>query len=221
MSILHHAADHPRCRGLAHRAPDQPARADDAPARDPAVAGRRAANERDWRHPGRHAQDGGVPQIPDDGAVAPEDERRAGAVRREAGNGGMMTSRPRVLVADDHRAVLDSLVRLLSSEFEIVATVTDGLSAVTTAARLQPDLLVLDIAMPGLNGLAAAARLKESGSAAKVVFVTNLHDREFVQESLALGNVGFVVKDRLVADLLPALRAVLAGQSFVSPSVAC
>ena len=60
--------------------------------------------------------------------------------------------------------------------------------------------------MPGLNGIAAAARLKESGSTAKVVFVTNLHDREFVQESLALGDVGFVVKDRLVADLLPAIR---------------
>ena len=135
-------------------------------------------------------------------------------------SGAYMTSRPRVLVADDHHAMLDSLVRLLSSEFEIVATVTDGLSAVTAAARLQPDVLILDIAMPGLNGIAAAARLKESGSTAKVVFVTNLHDREFVQESLALGNVGFVVKDRLVADLLPAIRAVLAGQSFVSPSVA-
>ena len=131
-----------------------------------------------------------------------------------------MTSRPRVLVADDHRAMLDSLVRLLSGEFEVVATVSDGLSAVTAAARLEPDLLVLDIAMPGLNGIAAAARLKESGSTAKVVFVTNLHDREFVQESLALGEVGFVVKDRLVADLLPAIRTVLAGQSFVSPSVA-
>ena len=77
-----------------------------------------------------------------------------------------------------------------------------------TAARLEPDLLVLDIAMPGLNGIAAAARLKESGSTAKVVFVTNLHDREFVQESLALGEVGFVVKDRLVADLLPGRFAV-------------
>lgn len=130
-----------------------------------------------------------------------------------------MTSRPRVLVADDHHAMLDSLVQLLSSEFEVVAAVTDGLSAVTTAARLQPDLLVLDIAMPGLNGIAAAAQLKESGSTAKVVFVTNLHDREFVQGSLALGNVGFVAKDRLVADLLPAIRTVLAGQSFVSPSV--
>jgi len=116
--------------------------------------------------------------------------------------------------------MLDSLVGLLSGEFEVVATVTDGLSAVTKAGLLEPDLLVLDIAMPGLNGIAAAARLKESGSTAKVVFVTNLHDREFVQESMALGDVGFVVKDRLVADLLPAIRTVLAGQSFVSPSVA-
>jgi DNA-binding NarL/FixJ family response regulator len=130
-----------------------------------------------------------------------------------------MTSRPRVLVAEDHRAMLDSLVRLLSAEFEVVATAGDGLSAVASAMRLEPDLLVLDIAMPGLNGIAAAARLKDSGSTAKVVFVTNLHDREFVEGSMALGDVGFVVKDRLVADLLPAIRSVLAGQSFVSPSI--
>ena len=102
----------------------------------------------------------------------------------------MTISRPRVLVADDHRAMLDSLIRLLSSEFDIVATESDGLAVVATAARLEPDLLVLDIAMPGLNGIAAAARLKESGSTAKVVFVTNLRDREFVDRSLALGEVG-------------------------------
>jgi len=130
-----------------------------------------------------------------------------------------MNDRPRVLVADDHRAMLDSLVRLLSRDFDVVATVTDGLAAVTAADHLEPDLLVMDIAMPGLNGIAAAARLKEHGSRAKVVFVTNMRDREFVQESLSLGDVGFVVKDRLVADLLPAIRRVLAGQAFVSPSV--
>jgi DNA-binding NarL/FixJ family response regulator len=130
-----------------------------------------------------------------------------------------MSGRPRVLVADDHRAMLDTLVRMLSRDFDVVAAVPDGLSAVTEAEHLEPDLLVLDIAMPGLNGIAAAARLKERGSTAKVVFVTNMRDREFVQESLALGDVGFVVKDRLVADLLPAIRRVLAGEVFVSPSI--
>ncbi len=130
-----------------------------------------------------------------------------------------MTTRPRVLVADDHRAMLDSLVRLLTRDFDVVAAVTDGAAAVAEAEQLEPDLLVLDIAMPGLNGIAAAARLKEQGSRAKVIFVTNMRDREFVQESLALGDVGFVVKDRLVADLLPAIQRVLAGQTFVSPTV--
>jgi DNA-binding NarL/FixJ family response regulator len=107
----------------------------------------------------------------------------------------------------------------LSRDFDVVAAVADGLSAVTEAERLQPDLLVLDIAMPGLNGIAAATRLKEHGSRAKVVFVTNMRDREFLQGSMALGDVGFVVKERLVADLLPAVRRVLAGETFVSPSV--
>ena len=96
-------------------------------------------------------------------------------------------NRPRVLVADDHRVMLDSLVQLLSSEFEVVAAVRDGISVVTSTERLGPDLLVLDIAMPGLSGIAAAARVRKNGSTAKVVFVTNLHDRAFVRESLALG----------------------------------
>ena len=130
-----------------------------------------------------------------------------------------MSGRPRVLVADDHRAMLDSLVRLLTGDFDVVAAVTDGIAAVTEAEQLEPDLLVLDIAMPGMSGIAAAARLKALGSTAKVVFVTNMRDREFVHESLALCDVGFVVKDRLVADLLPAVRQVLAGAAFVSPSV--
>ena len=130
-----------------------------------------------------------------------------------------MSGQPRVLVADDHPGMLDTLVRMLSSDFDVVAAVPDGVSAVAEAERLRPDLLVLDIAMPGLNGIAAATRLKESGSTAKVVLVTNMRDREFVQESLALGEVGFVVKDRLVADLIPAIHSVLAGEAFVSPSV--
>ena len=130
-----------------------------------------------------------------------------------------MTGRPRVLVADDHPAMLDTLVRMLSRDFDVVAAVADGLTAVAEAEHLEPDLLVLDIAMPGLNGIAAAARLKQRGSTAKIVFVTNMRDRAFVLESLALGEVGFVVKESVVAELLPAIRRVLAGDTFVSPSV--
>ena len=124
-----------------------------------------------------------------------------------------------VLVADDHRAMLDTLVRILSRDYDVVAAVMDGIAVVNRTEQLEPDVLVLDIAMPGLNGIAAAARLKERGSTVKIVFVTNLRDREFAQESLTLGDIGFVVKDRLVADLLPAVRHVLAGQSFISPSL--
>ena len=130
-----------------------------------------------------------------------------------------MSDRLRVLVADDHRPMLNTLVQMLSRDFDIVAAVGDGVSAVKKAAELSPDLLVLDIAMPGMNGIAAARAVKEAGSTAKIVFVTNMRDREFVDGSLALGDVGFVVKDRLVADLLPAVRCVLAGETFVSPAL--
>ena len=130
-----------------------------------------------------------------------------------------MSDRVRVLVADDHRAMLHTLVQMLSRDFDIVAAVADGVSVVQKAAELAPDLLVLDIAMPGMNGIAAARAVKETGSTAKIVFVTNMRDREFVDGSLALGDIGFVVKDRLVADLLPAVRRVLAGETFVSPTL--
>jgi DNA-binding NarL/FixJ family response regulator len=127
--------------------------------------------------------------------------------------------RPRVLVADDHRPMLDSLVRLLSKEYDVVAALLDGASVLGATRRHEPDVLVLDIAMPGKTGIAAATELKERGIPGKVVFVTMHHDREYVQESLELGAVGFVVKDRLVSDLLPAIREVLAGHTFVSPTV--
>jgi DNA-binding NarL/FixJ family response regulator len=128
-------------------------------------------------------------------------------------------SRPRVLVADDHGPMRDTLVRLLARDYDVVAAVGDGGAVFSAAGHHSPDVLVLDIAMPVMTGIAVAAKLKAAGSTAKVVFVTNLRDREFVDEALALGEVGFVVKDRLVADLAPAIRQVLDGRSFVSPSL--
>ena len=126
--------------------------------------------------------------------------------------------RLRVVVADDHRPMLQHLVQVLSTEFDIVGTATDGINALATARRTDPDIAVLDVAMPGLGGIAVAAELQADGARAKVIFVTMYRDREFMQKALELGRVGYVAKDRLVMDLLPAVRAVESGQSFISPS---
>src|SRR5689334_12691149 len=99
----------------------------------------------------------------------------------------MESRRPRALIADDHPPMLHAVGRLLSREVDVIAMVTDGQEAVSEALEHEPDLLVLDIAMPRLSGIAAAAQLKALGSHARIVFVTNLHDVEFVREALALG----------------------------------
>lgn len=130
-----------------------------------------------------------------------------------------LLNRPTVLVADDHGPMLSAVVRLLSTEFEVVAALLDGCAAVRAVGRHTPDVVVLDIAMPGLSGISAARELKGRGSNAHFVFITMYHDAVYVQELLALGTVAFVVKDRLGLDLLDAVREVLAGRSFVSPTV--
>jgi DNA-binding NarL/FixJ family response regulator len=128
-------------------------------------------------------------------------------------------SRARVLVADDHQAMLESLVSVLTREHDVIAAVPDARSLIAAAKDLDPDVLVVDVQMPGLCGIAAAHCLKGGGCRAKLVFVTMHPEREYVQDSLALGPVGFVAKQRLALDLLPAVRSVLQGQPFVSPSI--
>jgi DNA-binding NarL/FixJ family response regulator len=128
--------------------------------------------------------------------------------------------RLRVVVADDHRPMLHQLVQLLEADFEVVGTAADGAAALDAVTQAGPDIAVLDVAMPRMGGIAVAAQLRSAGAAVKIVFVTMYRDREFMQRALELGPVGYVAKDRLVMDLLPAIRAVESGQSFVSPSFA-
>jgi DNA-binding NarL/FixJ family response regulator len=128
-------------------------------------------------------------------------------------------SRASVLLADDHEEFLAIERRLLEPEFEVVETVRDGRAAVEAAAGLEPDLLVLDLSMPIMDGIAAARSLRAAGSRTKVVFLSVQHDPDFARAALAVGAVGYVVKCRLASDLLLALRDALAGRSFVSPSV--
>jgi DNA-binding NarL/FixJ family response regulator len=123
------------------------------------------------------------------------------------------------LLADDHADFLAVAALLLEGEFEVVKTVGDGESVVRETSRLRPEVVVLDISMPGLNGIEAARRLKAAGGAAVVVFLTVHSDPDYVRAAQEAGALGYVVKSRLASDLLPALREALAGRSFVSPSI--
>lgn len=129
-------------------------------------------------------------------------------------------TRTTLLLADDHRIVLDHLIHLLSPEFDILGTLSDGLAALDAAAMLRPDVMVLDISMPMLTGLEAAARLAELAKPPRIIFLTVHEDRDFVDAALAAGALGYVLKRRLIIDLIPAIREVLAGRVFVSPATA-
>ena len=102
--------------------------------------------------------------------------------------------------------------------FEVVETFTNGQAVVDQAARLQPDVAVLDITMPGLNGIEVARQLVKLD--VKVVFLTVHDDPDYLRSALSTGAIGYVVKDRLATDLVPALRDALAGRQFISPSPA-
>ena len=124
--------------------------------------------------------------------------------------------KPRVLLADDHPNMLRMVENILEPMFEVVGKVADGKSLLEAAGKLDPDLIVTDISMPILNGIEAVKNLKESGSRAKVVFLTVHADFEFVKACFEAGASGYVVKPQMDTELLFAIRAALAEHSFTS-----
>jgi DNA-binding NarL/FixJ family response regulator len=129
-------------------------------------------------------------------------------------------SRPRVLLADDHRVVAEGLKRLLADDFELVGIVEDGRALVAAAKKLQPDVIVTDIAMPHLNGIDAMAKLKKDNADIKVVFLTMHQDPAYARRALEAGAAGFVVKHSAPAELVMAIHAALKGQTFITPALA-
>lgn len=126
---------------------------------------------------------------------------------------------PRVLIADDQGSLLDHVVSLLT-DFQVVGTTTNGKDLVSEALRLQPDIVVTDIAMPLLTGIDAAHELRRVGSTVKFIFLTVHCEQEFVHACLAEGALGYVTKSRLRTDLIPAIREALSGRCFISPGIA-
>jgi DNA-binding NarL/FixJ family response regulator len=132
---------------------------------------------------------------------------------------GEFVTRARILLADDHEGMRCRIQRHLEPEFEVLDTFLNGLALLEAASRLKPDICVLDISMPVLNGLETATRLKECGSTAKIVFLAIVDDPDYVKAALQLGASGYVVKERMLSDLRPAIKETLAGRIFVSPSI--
>jgi DNA-binding NarL/FixJ family response regulator len=134
----------------------------------------------------------------------------------------MITRRnlPRILIADDHTLVAEACKKLLEADYEIVATVSDGRALVRAAVALKPHLIIVDVAMPLLNGLDAGQQVKESLPTVKLVFLTMNHDADLAAEAFRRGASGFLLKTCAASELAIAVREVLRGRSYLSPKIA-
>ena len=149
------------------------------------------------------------------------DWQRSTAQRKTAAltTGEVAMTALRVLLADDHQEMLQTLVGILEDEFQIVGTAENGMHVLELAANLTPDIVVLDISMPEVNGIEAAWRLREEGSLAKVVFLTAHNDPDLVEAAMSAGALGYVLKSHLATDLVSAIWQASVGKTFISPSI--
>jgi DNA-binding NarL/FixJ family response regulator len=125
-------------------------------------------------------------------------------------------TRSRVVLADDLAPVLMEVAALLKHSFDVVGVASDGRGALETTLRLKPDVVVLDISMPGLSGIEVARELRKRGSGAKVVFLTVHEDPTILEACRAAGGLGYVIKVLMETDLIPAMKDALADRNFTS-----
>ena len=125
-------------------------------------------------------------------------------------------ARVRVLLVDDHEAMLARAAGELKATCTIVGTATNGPDAIEAALTLAPDVIVLDISMPGMSGLEVAAALRDAGSSAAILFLTMHEGDDFIAVAREVGGIGYVIKPRLSSDLAFAVREASAGRPFIS-----
>ena len=131
-----------------------------------------------------------------------------------------MSKRIRVLLADDHKIVLDGLRSLLKPEFELAGTVEDGRALVSAAQHLHPDVIVVDISMPLLNGIEAVRQIKKLDKQVKVVFLTMHPDVTYAIRAFEAGASGYVLKHSAASELLTAIHEAIKGRTYVTPMIA-
>ena len=129
-------------------------------------------------------------------------------------------TRPRVLLADDHKIVVEGLRTILEQEFELVGTVEDGRALVEAAETLNPDVIVTDISMPLLNGIEAAQQIKKVTPKVKIVFLTMHPDVTYATRALEAGASGYVLKHAAPSELITAIKEVLTGRIYLTPMIA-
>jgi DNA-binding NarL/FixJ family response regulator len=128
-------------------------------------------------------------------------------------------ARPRILLADDHALLLGAFEKLLSAEFDVVGQATDGRALVAAAERLKPDVVVLDITMPLLNGLEAGRQIKQKQKDVKLVFLTVGEDPELASQAFRIGAAGYLLKRSAASELSTAIREVVQGRSYITPLI--
>jgi DNA-binding NarL/FixJ family response regulator len=128
-------------------------------------------------------------------------------------------NRTTVLLADDHALVVEGLRRVLEPDFDVVGVVADGLALLKAAERLMPDIIVVDVSMPHLNGIDAARRIRATNQRAKIVFLSMHPDAVYVSEALQAGGSAYVLKSSAGIEILTAIRESLRGATFVSPAI--
>src|SRR5271163_3870286 len=131
----------------------------------------------------------------------------------------MTMNRSRILIADDHNLVAELCKRLLESEFSVIGVVSDGRALVRAAGELKPDVVVLDIAMPILNGLDAGRQVKEMFPTVKLVYLTMNPDADVAAEAFACGASGYLLKTCAAGEMVLAVRAVLRGKTYLSKAL--
>jgi DNA-binding NarL/FixJ family response regulator len=130
-----------------------------------------------------------------------------------------MNNRPRILIADDHTLVAELCKRLLENDFDVVGTVADGRALVRASIELKPDVIVLDIAMPVLNGLDAGRQVKKMLPAVKLVYLTMNPDADVAAEAFARGASGYLLKTCAATEMVLAVRDVLRGKTYLSKAL--